>query len=470
MKKYLVAAALVGTGFSAQAADLAVKAPYVKAPFVAPVYNWTGFYFGINGGIGNSRDYTQLSHTAAGLPGDPVSFVGGFGGVGGAQIGYNWQYGDLIGLGNLVLGLEADIQGAGLQDKSTCAFFCQPGSGFLINQKLDWFGTARGRAGIATGPVLSYITAGYAYGGVSTTITDTSIPQAATFSGTRGGWTWGTGVEASLGGAWTGKLEWLTIDLGTQTGVNLVSAYNFRSEIRENIFRAGLNYRLGGVDVPVPVRDWTGFYLGGNATLASALNRSTLTSVAPAIVNESFNLSPNGFIAGGQLGYNWQSSNWVFGLEGDFQGSSQRDSNVCQLGCSLVGPLAVFNQKQDWLATGRGRLGYSVGSSLFYATGGVAYGDIKTAITGTAGGAPINVAFAHTKTGYAVGGGIETPLSLFGWFGRNWTTKTEYLYVDLGRTSDVIPGLNATFTTHAQEQLIRTGLNYNFNTPVIAKY
>jgi outer membrane immunogenic protein len=71
-----------------------------------------------------------------------------------------------------------------------------------------------------------------------------------------------------------------------------------------------------------------------------------------------------------------------------------------------------------------------------------------------------------------VGAGIESPLELFGLFGKNWTAKTEYLYVDLGSSSgsNVLPGEYWKFTTHVQEHIFRTGLNYHFNSPIVARY
>ncbi|WP_315838389.1 outer membrane protein [Bradyrhizobium prioriisuperbiae] len=462
--------ALVAGAGAASAADLPARV-YTKAPpMLVQAYNWTGFYAGVNAGVGFGRSKTDLA--VPGL-GDEHSRLGGLGALGGAQIGYNLQTGNFLGLGNIVFGVEADIQGADLQDNRTCYYFCAPGAGAAINQKLDWFGTARGRVGIASGPVFSYFTGGFAYGNVKTTITDLSgLTAPSTFSSTRTGWTIGSGVEAALGGNWTGKVEYLYVDLGTQSGINTAVPYTYSSEIREHIFRAGLNYRFGGTGVyaPEPVANWTGFYIGGNGGGATALNKSSLQDGA---VNEKFNLSPDGYFGGAQIGYNWQAANWVWGLEADIQGGSLKDNFACLNSCDVAtSTLIAFNQKMEWFGTVRGRLGYSVGSSLFYATGGLAYGNVKTQLSGANGpGIPIDESFSHTKVGYAVGGGIESPFDLFGWFGKNWTSKTEYLFVDLGKSTDsvsAVPGL--TFTTHAQEHMLRTGLNYHFNSPVVAKY
>lgn len=473
MKKIIAATALIGSAVSAQAADLPTKAPYYKAP-VIQVYNWTGFYAGVNAGAGFGR-----SNTIVAAPGvADTTRLGGIGGVGGAQIGYNWQFGNFLGFGNLVLGVETDIQGAGLNDDRTCfnGTSCSLGGGYDLNQKIDWFGTARGRVGLATGSVLTYFTGGFAYGNVKTTFSNSVTPaDSLALSSTRTGWTVGSGVEAALGGNWTGKVEYLYIDLGNQNGVTPVTGIGVGSDVRASVFRAGLNYRIGGTGIyaPEPIANWSGFYIGGNGGGGTALNRSSLNVPGVASTNK-FNLSPDGYIAGAQIGYNWQAANWVYGLEADIQGSSLQDDRVCILTCSNT-QFVSYDQKLQWFGTVRGRVGYSLGSTLFYGTGGLAYGSVKTRIQETATGlgiAGFDQTFDKTKTGYTVGGGIESPFEFMGMFGKNWTAKTEYLYVDLGRTTDTytVGGIDHTFSTRVQEHIFRTGLNYHFNSPIVAKY
>ncbi|MGM4991316.1 outer membrane protein [Tardiphaga sp. 841_E9_N1_2] len=450
MKRILLAsAALLGTAVSAQAADMAVKAPYYKAPIVA-VYNWTGFYIGVNAGVGIGRDRTTHN-----LNNDSL-YLSPQGGFGGGQIGYNWQ-GDSL-LGPIVYGLEADIQGSGLTGGGASV---APAT--IYSQKSDWFGTVRGRVGLATGPVLSYFTGGFAYGNVKSTITEGGVTA---FSDSRmaTGWTIGSGVEAALGGNWTGKIEYLYLNLGNKTnafGAPFAGQFT-NNELRENLFRVGLNYRIGGNSVytPVAAANWTGWYLGGNVGSGTGRNRTTLTG-APIAPLEQFSLNPDGINGGGQIGYNWQASNWVYGLETDIQASSQRD-NKTVVGLGTIG----YDAKLPWFGTVRGRLGYSVGSTLFYATGGFAYGGVKTKIFNNG----VQVAdLSSTKTGWTAGAGIETPFKLLGLFGPQWTSKTEYLYVDLGKSTDLVaPGvINESKVT---EHIFRTGLNYHFNSPVVAKY
>ena len=134
---------------NAQAADLAARAPYLKAP-VAMVYDWTGFYLGVNAGVGLGRNNQTLA--IPDFPSFEQSYLSPHGALGGGQIGYNWQTNSA--LGPLVLGVEADIQGAGLRDDDTCLLSCRtahptspPGS---INGST---GSARFAAASASPPV-----------------------------------------------------------------------------------------------------------------------------------------------------------------------------------------------------------------------------------------------------------------------------------------------------------------------------
>jgi outer membrane immunogenic protein len=263
MKRMLMgiaaAASLLAT--SAFAADLA---PYTKAApvYVAPVYNWTGFYLGGNVGYswGRSSDTATLANGAGAILFTDIARHNMDGVVGGGQIGYNWQ------TSNWLWGLEADFQGSGQRGDHlfTCPIgVCTPGAllpgaavPVALNQKLEWFGTVRGRVGVAVVPtVVFYATGGFAYGDVKNTATVAGLGTASS-DNVQVGWTVGGGVEAALGdSAWTAKLEYLYMDIGRANGIfstttgalgggTLVATYN--SRITDNIVRVGLNYRFGG--------------------------------------------------------------------------------------------------------------------------------------------------------------------------------------------------------------------------------
>ena len=240
MNKLLTAIAALGLiGTPAFAADMAVKAP-PAAP--APVYNWTGWYAGVNAGasFGDVKTDFNTDTVTVHIPGPPV-FVNGFsqsdrvypsGFMGGGQIGYNWQFSPIW-----VLGLEADIQGALEKDSATLtSAFASTQLGDVdvvgtavtnYQTKIDWFGTVRLRAGYVwgNGDVFSYVTGGLAYGKVdlegTSTISGTAaaIPFSTTHtfghSHVNAGWTLGYGTEGRLGNSnWTWKIEGLYMDLG----------------------------------------------------------------------------------------------------------------------------------------------------------------------------------------------------------------------------------------------------------------
>jgi outer membrane immunogenic protein len=259
------ALAAMAVASAASAADLAAR-PYTKAPVMAPVYDWTGFYIGGNVGYswGRSSDTSTLTNGAG-----TVLFTTGAGAnmdgvIGGGQIGYNWQ------IQNWVWGLEADIQGSdqkGRRDYLCPTGVCTPPFGVIavfpgpavpvaLDQKLEWFGTVRGRVGVlATPQVLFYATGGLAYGEVNTSAVIGAGAFGFNAHDTRVGYTVGAGVEGAIGGNWTAKLEYLYMDLGRTSGTFLttipalgggVLSYNYSSRITDNIVRVGLNYKFGG--------------------------------------------------------------------------------------------------------------------------------------------------------------------------------------------------------------------------------
>jgi outer membrane immunogenic protein len=218
----------------------------------APTFrNWAGFYAGGNGGYGVARDPSVLATSVATVPVTQFNdqwneSPGGY--FGGVQFGYGWQ------TGQFVYGLEADIQGGNLKD-SACLAICGLSSSIsnIVDQKITWFGTVRGRAGYAAGPALFYVTGGLAYGNVTTTLTE-FVPTATTTastSSTNAGWTIGGGAEVALWGNWTAKTEYLYMDLGSTSlsvasiwpGVGAVSQ-TLSSDFRTHIFRGGLNYHF----------------------------------------------------------------------------------------------------------------------------------------------------------------------------------------------------------------------------------
>jgi outer membrane immunogenic protein len=213
-------AALIG---SAAAADLPrrVEMP-AKAPayLAAPIYNWTGFYLGINGGGGWGRS----SWDSAGAPTGSFSTAGA---VIGGTAGYNWQ------MGQVVFGLEGDIDFSNIRGTTTVN--CLPG----CETRNTWLSTVRGRLGYAADRWMPYITAGAAFGDIRA-----NFPGAGART-TKTGWTAGGGVEFALAGNWTAKAEYLYVDLGSfDCGTACGTAPPDNVSFKTNIIRGGLNYRF----------------------------------------------------------------------------------------------------------------------------------------------------------------------------------------------------------------------------------
>jgi len=184
--------------------------------------------------------------------------------------------------------------------------------------------------------------------------------------------------------------------------------------------------------------NWTGFYLGING--GGGWGRSEWTNASGS--TGGFDVS--GGLAGGTIGYNWQLGQWVFGLEGDIDWSDIRGSTSSGI-CSGTS----CETRNDWLGTGRIRIGYAFDRFLPYVTGGVAFGDVKATVAGLGSS-------TDTNTGWTVGGGVEAAIA------GPWTAKIEYLYVDLGNNSCssgfCASSTNADFHTN----IVRGGINYRF--------
>ena len=224
MKRVLLSGvALVALAGTAVAADIPRKvAQPARAPvaYVAPVYNWTGPYIGINGGWGSGDAELE------GTPG--TGSFGVSGGLFGGTIGYNWQ------AGQTVFGLEADLGWSGIDGSAACG-------ARTCGVENSWLGTVRGRLGYAIDRFMPYLTGGLAVGEVKATATG-----LAGASNTQTGWTVGGGVEFAFGTPWTAKLEYLFVDLGDFTcGASCgVTAGTGDVSFQTHIVRAGLNYRF----------------------------------------------------------------------------------------------------------------------------------------------------------------------------------------------------------------------------------
>jgi outer membrane immunogenic protein len=254
MRKFLLAAVGVGAlavTSPASAADLAAR-PYTKAPapMVAAIYDWSGFYIGLNGGGGSSHNCWNLtSDNGVALANTPREGChDATGGLAGGQIGYRWQS------ASWVFGVEAQGDWADLKGSSASATAIIP---FNNQTKIDAIGLFTGQVGYAWSNILLYVKGGAAvthnrYSNVFTV--NTAFGPAGTVfntaSDTRWGGTVGAGVEVGFAQNWSVAVEYDHLFMGTPNIVFPASAIavSRADNIRQDVDMATVrvNYRWGG--------------------------------------------------------------------------------------------------------------------------------------------------------------------------------------------------------------------------------
>jgi len=198
--------------------------------------------------------------------------------------------------------------------------------------------------------------------------------------------------------------------------------------------------------------DWNGFYFGlsGGAGSATATNTYGASSMpAPTI-------TPGGWLAGGQIGYNWQyGNNAVVGLEAsaDYAALSGTSTSTFDPGGGHPITTATNTQTLDELGEFRAKVGFAAGPVMPYITGGVAFGRGTLSV---AGGPYATGSASHTFTGWTAGGGAEVA------FGQHWSVRADYSYVDLGTQSFMVPGPGGGTNVHLTASVVTGGLNFRW--------
>jgi outer membrane immunogenic protein len=212
-----------------------------------------------------------------------------------------------------------------------------------------------------------------------------------------------------------------------------------------------------------PPFSWTGFYIGGNLGGAWANNNVTDTLTG---VNFSTGTNNGVFVGGGQVGFNYQMSNIVWGVEADFDWASNNNNNGN--GVVIAGPLGLghtfavaLNNRS--IVTLAARLGVAYDRVLFYVKGGGGWvGANGFTVTDLNTGASVTSS-GSSDGGWLVGGGFEWA------FADNWSARVEYDFLGLsGRTVTVPLGAPVlagdTFTSgNRNVQMLTVGLNWRFN-------
>ncbi len=211
---------------------------------------------------------------------------------------------------------------------------------------------------------------------------------------------------------------------------------------------------------PPPQFSWNGFYIGGE--LGGAWANGTVTD---SLFGLNASTSHNGFIGGGVVGFNYQTSNnIVFGVEGDFDWTS-----LSATGNGIptqIGTLQA-SASTDWVSSLAGRIGIAADRMLFYVKGGGGWVKNTATITNLTTGASVSA--SNNNNGWLFGGGVEWA------FATNWSTKLEFDYLSLNSlswNSVLFPG--ETFTASRNISMLKVGINYRFGgnavEPVVTKY
>ena len=203
-----------------------------------------------------------------------------------------------------------------------------------------------------------------------------------------------------------------------------------------------------------PGFNWTGFYIG--AVAGYAWGDADVNPTGPlGLLVSPIRTEPDGWLAGGTIGYNFQQGNLVLGTEGEFYWSNLEGS----AGSPIAAVPVTGTYSNNWTGTLSTRLGVAFDTLLVYSKAGVAWAnnDYSVNAPGLVGGYSSSI--SDTETGWLVGGGVEWA------FARNWSAKIEGTYMDFGQKNKnfaPIAGTPITADIDAQISTVKFGINYRF--------
>ena len=235
--------------------------------------------------------------------------------------------------------------------------------------------------------------------------------------------------------------------------------------------------------LPYPVYNWAGLYVGGhlggswtNQIWTNTANNGGFGDLIPGgrfngfgdlVPGQGFSQHGSGVFGGGQVGYNWQASNYVFGLEGTISAMDNRGSLLNR----VFGPALddQFSWRTNWMATITGRTGIAVNNNLFYVKGG--YAGVSSHLSVVDVGPPLVGSGSDTQwhNGWTVGAGWEYGIT------QNWIVGLEYDYAAFATRTYQLAGSTAPgpYSFDAKPRDVQSAvarLSYKFNGPLVAKY
>jgi outer membrane immunogenic protein len=245
------------------------------------------------------------------------------------------------------------------------------------------------------------------------------------------------------------------VAIGAIMNVAVVSAADFRA----------FPYTKAPPMVPIdPLISWAGFYAGVNVggLWAHSDIRDVDAYASAAIPGTVTAINRSGFLGGGQVGYSWQASNYLFGVEVD--GGYMDLGGTTPLTGTRSGTRVGLRSGAYGDFTGR--VGVTFNRALFYAKGGYAVLEDASSFS-TVSGSFSGLRKYGTDSGYTIGAGVEYK------FAPNWSAKVEYLHFDFGdNLSYTVFNTGGTpfrFNQNLRMDTVKAGLNYAWGSPVIAR-
>jgi outer membrane immunogenic protein len=239
---------------------------------------------------------------------------------------------------------------------------------------------------------------------------------------------------------------------------------------------AGMTFSASAADIARPVTkeppvvappviyNWSGFYIG--AHIGGAWGDKDWTDVTFLTPFAEGSHDVSGFLAGGQIGFNWQFGAWVFGVEGQASWTNADGSHPCLLTVGFD-----CTTEMNFLGTVAGRIGYAFDRVLLYVKGGAAFVSEDFFQVATVGPVILAGTTDETRTGWMVGAGLEWAL----W--DNWSAKIEYNFMDFGTERvnliTITGGVFSVTDIDQQVHVVKAGINYRFSwgkAPVAARY
>ena len=209
--------------------------------------------------------------------------------------------------------------------------------------------------------------------------------------------------------------------------------------------------------------DWSGFYVGANGGWGSSRKCWDFTTPTGTFIATEGCHDATGGVAGGQVGYRWQSASWVFGLEGQGNWADLHGSNI-----SVLTPVFTNRSRIEAFGLLTAQVGFAWNNALLYVKGGAAVTKDRFDVRTTVGDVLAATAPDQVRWGGAVGVGLEYGIS------RNWSAAFEYDHLFMGNKlatfTDTTGFFFGTDRIRQDVDLLTVRVNYRFGSPVVAKY